>query len=223
MGVKVCKKCLIEKPLNEFYFEKRNKSGVMGSCKVCYNSKQKEWRVDNNEILKEREKKKREINYGNIRKSNKKYYINNIDKVNERNREWRKNNPDRSKEFSRKWKIKNLDKIKLYNQTPEKKVSHNMRCRIKEYLKINNITKRNKTFDIIGISPQELMIHLENRFQDNMSWENYGIYGWHIDHIIPLSSAKTEEEIYKLCHYTNLQPLWAEENLKKSNKILKTI
>jgi hypothetical protein len=53
-----------------------------------------------------------------------------------------------------------------------------------------------------------------------MNWENYGQFGWHVDHIIPLSSAKTEEEIYKLSHYTNLQPLWAQDNLKKGNKIL---
>lgn len=51
-----------------------------------------------------------------------------------------------------------------------------------------------------------------------MTWENRN--EWHIDHITPLSSAKTEEELYKLCHYTNLQPLWAEENLKKGNKII---
>ena len=51
-----------------------------------------------------------------------------------------------------------------------------------------------------------------------MSWENQG--KWHIDHITPLSSAKTEEEVYRLCHYTNLQPLWAEDNLKKGSKIL---
>ena len=50
-----------------------------------------------------------------------------------------------------------------------------------------------------------------------MNWENRNL--WHVDHIIPLSSAKTEEELVKLCHYTNLQPLWAEDNLKKSNKI----
>jgi hypothetical protein len=52
-----------------------------------------------------------------------------------------------------------------------------------------------------------------------MCWENYGKYGWHIDHIVPLSSAKTEEEIYKLCHYTNLQPLWSTDNLSKGCKL----
>lgn len=49
-----------------------------------------------------------------------------------------------------------------------------------------------------------------------MTWENHSLKGWHIDHIKPLNLAKTEEELYKLCHYTNLQPMWAEENLKKS-------
>jgi hypothetical protein len=53
-----------------------------------------------------------------------------------------------------------------------------------------------------------------------MSWENYGFYGWHIDHIIPLCSAKNEEELKRLCHYTNLQPLWSTDNLSKGSKIL---
>ena len=62
------------------------------------------------------------------------------------------------------------------------------------------------------------MEYLENLFTENMNWSNYG--EWHIDHIMPLSPANTEEEIYNLCHYTNLQPLWGEDNLKKSNKII---
>ena len=80
--------------------------------------------------------------------------------------------------------------------------------------------KNNSSLKLIGITPIELKEHLEKQFTQDMSWDNYGFYGWHIDHIIPLSSAKTEEDIYKLCHYSNLQPLWAEDNFKKSNKIL---
>ena len=59
--------------------------------------------------------------------------------------------------------------------------------------------------------------HIEKQFTKGMSWSNQG--KWHIDHIIPLASAKNEDELMKLCHYRNLQPLWAEDNLKKSAKI----
>ena len=53
-----------------------------------------------------------------------------------------------------------------------------------------------------------------------MTWKNHTIDGWHIDHIIPLSSAKTSKDVEKLMHYTNLQPMWAIENIKKSDKII---
>ena len=72
---------------------------------------------------------------------------------------------------------------------------------------------------MLGCSIDSLKRHLSKKFKIGMSWDNYGIHGWHIDHIIPLSSAKTIEDIEKLCHYTNLQPLWAKDNLQKSNKI----
>jgi len=98
------------------------------------------------------------------------------------------------------------------------KLINNVRVRLIKYLKKLNITKKNKTFEIVGCTPQELKEHLEKQFVNGMSWENRS--EWHIDHIIPLSSAKTEEEIYKLSHYTNLQPLWAIDNIKKSNNIL---
>ena len=53
-----------------------------------------------------------------------------------------------------------------------------------------------------------------------MSWDNHKLNGWHIDHITPLSLAKTEDDVHKLCHYTNLQPLWCNENYKKGTKVL---
>lgn len=93
-----------------------------------------------------------------------------------------------------------------------------MRIRTKEYLKQHYSSS--KTFDVIGCDPKFLREYLERQFKVGMSWDNYG--SWHIDHIIPLSSAKNKEEIYKLCHYSNLQPLWAQENLSKGNKMTYT-
>ena len=133
------------------------------------------------------------------REQQKKYYYNNIDKTRERRRNYENN------------RIKN---------DPQFRLSKNIRRRVLFFLQSNNIYKNNKTFEIIGCTPQQLKEYIQSQFRDNMSWENYGYYGWHIDHIIPLSSSNTEEELYKLCHFTNLQPLWAEDNLKKSNKIL---
>ena len=103
-----------------------------------------------------------------------------------------------------------------YRKNDINKLKHNIRVRLNEYL----VSKSKKSIELLGCSPVELKIYLENQFKDGMSWDNYGFYTWHIDHVIPLSSAKTEEEVYKLCHYTNLQPLWAIDNLKKNNKII---
>ena len=94
------------------------------------------------------------------------------------------------------------------------KIISDMRNSVNRYIKY----KSKRTFEIVGCTPEFLKEYLEKQFKDGMSWENRHLF--HIDHIIPLSSAKTEKEIYKLCHYTNLQPLWVDENLKKSNKIV---
>jgi hypothetical protein len=75
-----------------------------------------------------------------------------------------------------------------------------------------------KTKDIIGIGFNEFKLYMESKFVDGMNWENRS--EWHIDHIVPLSTAKSEQELIALSHYTNLQPLWAMDNLKKGNKII---
>ena len=95
------------------------------------------------------------------------------------------------------------------------------RSRIYHFIKSHKtIRKNSNTITLVGCSPGILRKHLESKFKKGMSWENYSFKGWHVDHIIPISSAKNEEEFIKLCHYTNLQPLWATENMKKRNKIL---
>lgn len=91
--------------------------------------------------------------------------------------------------------------------------------------KDNKYIKSERTETILGCTLKEATEHLETTFQKGMSWENHGRCKegncdnvWHIDHIIPISTSNTEEELIKLCHYLNLQALWAEENLKKGNK-----
>ena len=73
---------------------------------------------------------------------------------------------------------------------------------------------------MLGIDLGGFQAYIESKFQEGMTWENYG--QWHIDHIKPLSLATTEQEVVELNHYTNLQPLWAIDNLKKSNKYEKS-
>jgi hypothetical protein len=130
-------------------------------------------------------------------------------KIKESNKKFIENNPDYHNDYRRD-KFKNNIQYRLQCY---------VRARILKYLKSKKILKNNLTFNIVGCTPDELKKHIESQFLENMSWDNHSLYGWHIDHKIPLSSAKTEEEAYQLCHYTNLQPLWAEDNLKKSNKL----
>ena len=117
--------------------------------------------------------------------------------------EWNRSNTGYFNEYQKKRKKEDV----LF------KIISDMRNSVNRYLKY----KSKHTFEIVGCTPEFLKEHLGTQFIDGMSWNNRS--EWHIDHIIPLSSAKTEEEIYKLCHYSNLQPLWAEDNLSKGNKV----
>jgi hypothetical protein len=160
------------------------------------------------ESVKKHYNKNRDSLLSKKRNSSLKYYYENIEIIKEKNKEYNKNNREKRNIY-----ISNRKK-----NDPIYRLSFIVRNRVRSYLKKNNITKNDKTFDIVGCTPEFLKEHLERQFMEGMSWDNQG--KWHIDHKIPLSSAKTEEEIYKLCHYTNLQPLWAEDNLKKGCKIL---
>lgn len=157
--------------------------------------------------------------------------------------EWRKNNLEEYKkqtknyyekskkiqaEKKKKWISENRKKYNSYWTNRKKKdilfkLKTQMRSRICNYLGFMKVTKKNKTMEVLGCTPQELKEHLEKQFVDGMNWDNYGVKGWNIDHIIPLSSAKNEEEFYKLCHFTNLQPLWWRDNLIKRDKIVEPV
>jgi isochorismate synthase EntC len=229
METKVCKKCDIEKPEDEFYIEKKNLDGLMGTCKVCYSHNQKKWRKSNSVKVRERSRTYYENNKEKVSSYHQKYRNENHENILKKATEYRNNNREKIREDLRLWKKNNLDKVVDSRKQQGKRneidvifnLKNRMRCRLYHFLVRNNITKKSKTFEIVGCTPEFLKEHLEKQFKEGMSWDNRS--EWQIDHIIPLSSAKTEEEIYQLSHYTNLQPLWAEDNLKKGNKILKTI
>lgn len=106
------------------------------------------------------------------------------------------------------------------------KLSRNIRALVNISMKSKFSKKSKKTTDILGCDFTTFQDHLESKFEDWMNWENYGKYngtleyGWDIDHIIPVSSAKTEEDLLLLNHYTNLKPLCSYINrVVKRNKI----
>jgi len=100
----------------------------------------------------------------------------------------------------------------------EKKILHTCRSRVWQALK--GLSKGKKTLELLSCSVLELKTHLEAKFQPSMTWDNYGFYGWHIDHIKPLSAfdLSNPEQLKKACHHSNLQPLWAKDNLSKGSK-----
>jgi hypothetical protein len=221
MEIKTCGRCKIEKDVCEFGLVK---SLPRSTCNECRKIESKEYREKNPE---------------NRKKTISKYYETNRDVILIKLKKRTKDNPENKKEISLKSYNKNKEKykerIRLYKQNnkekrnewernrketnPEYKLIGVIRTRLSNFLKNKNITKKNKTFEIVGCTKEFLREYIEKQFTEDMSWENHGMYGWHIDHIIPLASAKDEDEIYKLCHYTNLQPLWWFDNLSKGSKM----
>lgn len=134
------------------------------------------------------------------------------------------------KKRNNSWKLANKARTNLYTKKymreralidPIFKLANSLRSRTYYAIKNSKFDKKLKLKEYIGCSIEFLKIHLESKFKPGMSWENHSIKGWHIDHVIPLASAINEKELYSLCHYTNLQPLWAIDNLKKGCKVLK--
>ena len=122
--------------------------------------------------------------------------------------------------LNRKDYFKNYQKGKRLNNS-NFRIAWNIRASISMSFKRScngKYKKSKKTEEVLGCTIKEFTIYLQSLFLKGMNLDNYG--KWHIDHIIPISSAKSEEEIIRLNHYTNFQPLWAEDNFKKSNKII---
>lgn len=190
----------------------------------------------NKDKIKERKRKYYKQKKEEILNKQKEYYLNNFENIKEKNKKKYYDNIDKSRKRGVDYYEKNKDIIKekqrlnYYEKNKSENVKHKRKTdpifklktylgnRLRDYLKGKKFAKNSKIFDIIGCSPNELKIYIESKFVDGMCWENHG--EWHIDHITPLSTAETLDEVYKLNHYSNLQPLWKIDNLKKSNKLV---
>lgn len=156
----------------------------------------------------------------------KQWTIENRDRVDSQRKEYHKANRDKIIARVNKWQAENKDAVKKHRKkykashklSTSERIKHNLRCRIIDVL--NGRIKVGSAIQDLGCTGEELKKHLESMWQEGMSWDNYGREGWHIDHIKPLAAFDLEdpEQFKQACHYTNLQPLWAEENLKKRDK-----
>lgn len=191
---KICKKCGESKPQNDF--EKPSSK----HCITCLKAKKHEIYLRNREQTAIRRKEKYYSDLDNTRKKNREYYQANKDKFNLAASKYKK---------------------KKRKTDPTWKLIQNIRSNIGRVFHDRNITKKSKTFDILGCSKSEFKEYIESKFEPWMSWDNYGARThqikelnqyWDIDHIIPISTIKTEDDAYRLNHYTNLQPLCSYKN-----------
>lgn len=168
-------------------------------------------------------------NIGGKKVADKKWREKNKELVKENVKNWYEENKEHRKVYMKEYREKNKNKIRETKRNYEKtrkandpiyKLINNFRTAIYQVLKENQIQKNGHYFEILKYSPETLIEHLENNFKDGMTWDNYG--DWHVDHIKPISLFNIieigDDEFMSCWSLNNLQPLWSEENIRKSNK-----
>jgi len=204
--MKICNKCDVSKNLDLFYNNKNSKDGLTSSCKECISNKNKSDYLNNKENILMKSKKYR---------SEKKETFKDYQKI------YRNKTKEKYKEYHKKYNKQywenNRDKRAQYDKNYLKKYPHvrSYRNSLKSCLERMGMEKINSSFELLGYTPQEFKIHIESLFLEGMSWENRS--EWHIDHIKPVSLFDQNKPIYIVNALNNLQPIWAIDNLSKSN------
>lgn len=194
---KRCSKCGQEKLLGEFYRHPETRDGLFSRCKSCLGEYNRSWQRAHPE------------------------------KVSAKTHRWQRRNPEKNSASTRRWKQANPEKIRESDRRYHKAryVSDlDFRllklCRSRVRIALRGKSKSKRTIELIGCSIEHLRLWLTFYFQSGMSWSNYG--KWHIDHVRPCASFDLRDpEQQKQCfHYTNLQPLWAADNIRKGARQL---
>jgi cobalamin-dependent methionine synthase I len=197
--MKKCGRCKVEKDHSEFHKDSTKIDGLTSFCKEC----KVEYRKNNISKFKSYKKKHYAKNKSKILETQRKEYRKLHKKCRTKQNNYRTNRKQQEKE--RRQKDQNF------------RILGNLRTRVYHALKKN--TKGLKTKELLGCSIDELKIYLERKFTEGMNWENYG--SWHMDHIVPCATFDLRHsDQQKICfHYSNLQPLWAKDNLRKNKRI----
>lgn len=204
---KKCTKCEGVLSIDCFYKDKHKADGYTSKCKNCFN----EYNTKN-----KAHKKVYDIKYSKLYKEER----------NKRSSDWAKKHRKEKVEYDKKYRLKNKEKNTIQHRIinrlkrkndPTFRLIENIRGRARRAIKHGFGEKAYKTKELLGCDWETIKQHLESQFTEGMTWDNYG--EWHIDHIRPCASFNlTDPEQQKECfNYTNLQPLWAEDNLKKGN------
>lgn len=191
---KICTLCNIEKEFEEFHTSKNGKYGYNSQCKDCVNAKGRKFKTDNREaILTQR----------------KQYNIDNKDKRAE----------DRKRDIVRTRQTKQAREVQRCIEDEGYRITRNIRKSVQCAFMSNQ--NMDVYHELLGCTPRQARRHVEEQWEFNMTWDNYGTTGWHVDHIKPLASFDlTDVKQQKECfHYSNTQPLWAHDNMSKGSRV----
>lgn len=223
MITKICTKCGKEKYLEDFFIRSDN-GRHRNECKECSAKFQKRYRKDNKERIR-KSQKKYILNHKKQRSETaKKYYNKNKDKIKQYHKQYHEEHRVQKKEYAKNYYYEHK---KEYQQRKKHKLANDTMFKIKEQARKcvwtafnrKSFRKNGKTEQILGCDFNTFYYYLLRTYKDNYGYEYDFKQEVHIDHIKPLKNAKTEEEVIKLCHYTNLQLLKAHDNLEKSDKL----
>lgn len=235
MDTKFCQYCQCDHPLTDEWWECSR--GKLCTCKIkrSQNNKtqakkemrkkyydthkdkilaqKKQYNSDNRAQIKDKYQEYCDSHKTTLAENKRQYYLDNKDHIAQYRKEYCKRNKDKKSEYNRKYSSRKRTIDVQF------KLRENLRCRTNKAIQCGQ--KAGSAVRDLGCSVTELKQYLESKFQDGMNWDNWGVHGWHIDHIIPLASfdLTDRKQFLKACHYTNLQPLWASENWSKSSKI----
>lgn len=212
----------------------------MAQTKEERNAYMRVWRKKNKVKISEQNKRYRESHKAEARDYHKAWRDANREHLNEQAREKYRQNPQSFKERKNRYVASNQEKVKksqhryktenrqkctdyerIKRQSdPVYRFRTSVRCLIWGYAKKKGYKGNKKTWELVGCDFDTFLAYVQSQFEDGMTLENYG-HGrgcWNIDHIVPISTAQTDDDVERLNHYSNLRPMWSTDNYRKSKK-----